>query len=243
MRIQIVSDLHFETHKEKVYLQEYIEPTGDILVMAGDIGSMYRTRQLIDILEQACSMFPIVIFVPGNHEYYMLPKSKPRRFSTLETVMFQFKMNHENFYFLNRAKLQIGDYLFIGATLWTNPHEFTSRIVRIHNITKERFTMRHNLDKKFIYKSLFEAKNNHLKPIVITHYPPSAKAKNPNRKDDKFSSLYYNDLDVSNVFAWISGHTHYNYHTIENGCTLISNQLGKKKDNIQDFKKNCIIEI
>ena len=243
MRLQIVSDLHFETHKDKVYVQDYITPTGDILVMAGDIGSMYRTRQLVDILEQACSMFPIVIYVPGNHEYYMLPKSKPRRFSTLENVMTKFKQTHDNFYFLNRSKLQIGNYLFIGATLWTNPKEFTNRIVRIHNITRERFLMRHNLDKKFIYNSLTYSKNNDLIPIVVTHYPPSEKAKNPNRSHDKYSSLYYNNFDVSNVYMWISGHTHYNYSINESGCKLVSNQLGKKKDNIEDYQKNYVIEI
>lgn len=243
MRLQIVSDLHFETQKNKVYLQDYITPVGDILVMAGDIGSMYRTRQLVDILEQACSMFPIVIYVPGNHEYYRLPKSKPRKFSTLENVMVKFNQKHPNFYFLNRSKLQIGNYLFIGATLWTNPTEFTDKIVRIHNITKERFLMRHKLDKKFIYNSLTYAHNNDLIPIVVTHYPPSKKARNPSRNSDIYSSLYYNNLDVSNVYMWISGHTHFNYSIMENGCKLISNQLGKNKDNIQDYKKMCIIEI
>ena len=92
-------------------------------------------------------------------------------------------------------------------------------------------------------KLISSNQNNDLIPIVVTHYPPSEKAKNPNRSHDKYSSLYYNNFDVSGVYMWISGHTHYNYSINESGCKLVSNQLGKKKDNIQDYQKNYIIEL
>ncbi len=58
MKLQIVSDLHIETKREQVKLADYVTPVGDILVLAGDIGSMYRTRQLCNLLEQACQQFP-----------------------------------------------------------------------------------------------------------------------------------------------------------------------------------------
>ena len=61
MKLQIVSDLHIETKREHVNLLDYVTPVGDVLVLAGDIGSMYRTRQLCNLLEQACNQFPLVI--------------------------------------------------------------------------------------------------------------------------------------------------------------------------------------
>ena len=58
-------------------------------------------------------------------------------------------------------------------------------------------------------------------------------------------SLYTNNLEdlLSSAKVWISGHTHYNYMKYKNNCLLISNQLGKKRDNITDFSKRKIITI
>ena len=245
MKLQIVSDLHIETIREQVKLTDYVTPEGDILVLAGDIGSMYRTRQLCNLLEQACKQFPLVIFVPGNHEYYKLRKNHSRPFATLENTLIKFKEYHPNFYLLNRSTLQIENYVFIGATLWTKPEKFSDRIVRINCITKERFTNMHILDKKFIQRQLRIAKKRELIPIVITHYPPVIDAVREYRLDDPYVSLYTNNLEdlLSSAKVWISGHTHYNYMKYKNNCLLVSNQLGKKRDNITDFSKRKIITI
>ena len=245
MKLQIVSDLHIETKREHVNLLDYVTPVGDVLVLAGDIGSMYRTRQLCNLLEQACNQFPLVIFVPGNHEYYKLGKNHSRPFATLENTLNRFKEYHPNFYFLNRSTLQIENYIFIGATLWSNPDKFSNRIVRINCITKDRFTNMHILDKKFIVKQLQIAKKKKLTPIVITHYPPVIDAVKESRLDDLYLSLYSNNLEdiLSDVKVWISGHTHNNYMKYKNNCLLVSNQLGKEKDNITDFSKRKIITI
>ncbi len=245
MKLQIVSDLHIETKRETVNLSDYVTPVGDVLVLAGDIGSMYRTRQLCNLLEQACNQFPLVIFVPGNHEYYKLRKNHSRPFATLENTLTRFKEHHPNFYFLNRSTLQIENYIFIGATLWTNPEKFSDRIVRINCINKERFANMHMLDKKFIVKQLHIAKKKELVPIVITHYPPVIDAVKETRLDDPYLSLYTNNLEdlLSAAKVWISGHTHNNYMKYKNNCLLVSNQLGKEKDNITDFSKRKIITI
>jgi len=239
MKLQIVSDLHIETKRETVNLSDYVTPVGDVLVLAGDIGSMYRTRQLCNLLEQACNQFPLVIFVPGNHEYYKLRKNHSRPFATLENTLARFKEYHPNFYFLNRSTLQIENYIFIGATLWSQPDNFSDKIVRINCINKERFANMHLLDKKFITKQLRLAKKKELIPVVITHYPPVIDAVKETRLDDPYLSLYTNNLEdlLSTAKVWISGHTHNNYMKYKNNCLLVSNQLGKAKDNITDFSK------
>ena len=245
MRLQIVSDLHIETIKGNVNLIEFIKPVGDVLILAGDIGSMYRTWQLCNFLDQACDAFPIVLFVPGNHEYYTLSKNNKRPFVTLENTMIRFKETHTNFYFLNRSTLQIKNWIFIGATLWSTPEYFSDKIVRINGINKTRFLTMHKLDKKFIKKQIKQAKNKKLIPIVITHYPPVIDSVNPLRLGDPYLSLYTNYLEdlVINAKIWISGHTHYNYRIYKGDCLLISNQLGKAKDNITNFSLNKIIEL
>ena len=103
----------------------------------------------------------------------------------------------------------------------------------------------HMLDKKFIERQLRIAKKRELIPIVITHYPPVIDAVKEHRLDDPYVSLYTNNLEdlLSSAKVWISGHTHYNYMKYKNNCLLVSNQLGKKRDNITDFSKRKIITI
>ena len=37
-------------------------------------------------------------------------------------------------------------------------------------------------------------------------------------------------LNLKNVLAWISGHTHWSYNIQKNGCSFIANQLGYKSE-------------
>ena len=249
MKIQIVSDLHIERYDD-VKAFDVIKPHAEILVMAGDIGSMYRIRQLYRFLTDVCSLFKVVIYVPGNHEYYRIPKLPPRPFSHLEKSMLRFAAQFPNFFYLSRNSMVIegGDnrrYQFIGATLWSKSDHVPGKIVRIDNFDTERYNSSHELDKKFIKDELAFANKNGLVPVVITHYPPLNECLAPNRKNDKFVSLYVNDLEdlVVQSNIWIYGHTHYNTDRKVGNCRVISNQLGKKKDNIQDFSAACVVKI
>ena len=61
--IQIVSDLHIEQYEDVPNPLDFITPSADILILAGDIGSFYRIQQLIDFLKALCSYFKIVFRV------------------------------------------------------------------------------------------------------------------------------------------------------------------------------------
>ena len=51
MNIQVVSDLHIEYIKDMVKVEDFITPKSSILVLAGDIGSLYRFDQLFKFLK------------------------------------------------------------------------------------------------------------------------------------------------------------------------------------------------
>jgi hypothetical protein len=72
MKVQLLSDLHLETHP---HWRAQPSPGADVLVLAGDVGSYQAGSQLQDtdfglgqFSRQAGWPTP-VIFVPGNHEY------------------------------------------------------------------------------------------------------------------------------------------------------------------------------
>ena len=72
MKIQLLSDLHLETHPHWIAKPT---PDADLLVLAGDIGS-YQAGSLLTDTDFGLGQFsPLqgwptpVLFVPGNHEY------------------------------------------------------------------------------------------------------------------------------------------------------------------------------
>ena len=72
MNIQLLSDLHLETHP---HWRATPAPGADVLVLAGDIGSYQTGHRMADEDFGLRQFSPLagwptpVIFVPGNHEY------------------------------------------------------------------------------------------------------------------------------------------------------------------------------
>ena len=72
MIVQFASDLHLEFADNWRYLKEHpLEKTGDILVLAGDIGYLgddnYSSHPFWDIV---ADQYEQILVVPGNHEFY-----------------------------------------------------------------------------------------------------------------------------------------------------------------------------
>ena len=60
VRVQIVSDLHIEYKNDNIPdTDSIIEPNADILILAGDIGSLYKAEQLYGFLENICKKFNV----------------------------------------------------------------------------------------------------------------------------------------------------------------------------------------
>lgn len=71
MRVQILSDLHFEFDRDGGEAFAHDVPVAsDVLVLAGDLIPLRVADEVRQAFEWFCSRFPDVVFVPGNHEYY-----------------------------------------------------------------------------------------------------------------------------------------------------------------------------
>ena len=245
---QYLSDLHIED-----YIEEYpnpldfVTPVSDILILGGDIGSLYKINQLQTFLFELCKLFKHVIYVIGNHEWYKIENYNPLPPEILEKRIESINASIKNLYILNRNSIKIGNICITGATLWSDPkNDFNHYIVRIHKINLERYKYLHNKDLNFIINIKKYCKDKNLKLLVVTHHPPTQKVLN-NRKTKKNPSIYGTNLEYlfedDIIKAWISGHTHKNYNIKINNCRLMSNQKGKCKDKITDFNKNKFITI
>lgn len=125
MKIQLLSDLHLESHPQ---FQAHPAPGADVLVLAGDIGSYQPGSQLLALDEpdfglarfsplpttQGGAGWPVpVIFVPGNHEYDGLDFEATH--ARLQQVCRRLGL-----IWLERRSLVMQGVRLLGTTLWTD---------------------------------------------------------------------------------------------------------------------------
>ena len=125
MKIQLLSDLHLESHP---HFTAQPTPGADVLVLAGDIGSYQAGSQLTALnipdfglgrfsplpVADGGAAWPVpVFFLPGNHEYDGLDfdEAHLRLRETCERL---------GMVWLERETVVLAGVRFIGCTLWTD---------------------------------------------------------------------------------------------------------------------------
>lgn len=116
MKLQLLSDLHLETHPHWVAQPA---PGADLLVLAGDIGSYQPGSLLIDSDFGLGQFSPHngwptpVIFVPGNHEYDGMDFDEAH--SRLRETCGRLGL-----IWLERETVEMSGIRFAGTTLWSD---------------------------------------------------------------------------------------------------------------------------
>lgn len=228
LKLQIMSDLHFEYHSDagETWIKQLDPSNVDVLILAGDIGEVYG-----DCLKKAlmlfCELYPEVIFVPGNHEYY--------RSSILEVERALKEFSQiENLHILNRKQTVIKGQRFVGATLW-----FTKRDDPAHSMWQLRLNDFHKIKGDFEAWVYQEAKKDaaylnstvRTGDIVVTHHIPSRRGVAPRWQDsiEGFGRFFVHTLPekvISKAQLWCHGHGHDSVRTDQGDHTLLANPFG-----------------
>ena len=247
LSVQIVSDLHIECNDDvNINPLDYITPSAPVLIMAGDIGSIYKTEQLQTFLNNVCKYFEAVVYIPGNHEYYMIDNINKLDYKSLENKLGELGESIPNLFILNRKSILIGNICIAGCTLWSKPEGIVPKfIVRIFGINTDKYMDNHKVDLNYIKSMINYCKSKKYKLVMVTHHPPTYKVFST-PKNKRFPYLYATELDYlldkDKIHTWICGHTHKNFNFLsENNCKILSNQKGKIKDKVFDFSKSSTI--
>lgn len=127
MKVAVCSDLHLEF--EDIILKN--TEGADVLVLSGDIivaadldiydrrqeemgFTRARSQRFQDFFKRCCFQFPHVVYVAGNHEHYH--GDFKYTLSDLKRKL----AHHTNLHILDKEVFQLGDYKFVGSTLWTD---------------------------------------------------------------------------------------------------------------------------
>jgi predicted phosphodiesterase len=261
MKIQLLSDLHMETHPN---WHPTPAPGADVLVLAGDIGSYQPGHQMADEDFGLRPFSPLagwptpVIFVPGNHEYDTLD------FDTAH-IRLRDTCERLGMVWLERASylspwtdLQGRNVRFVGTTLWTDFAALGApeKAFRAANYyLKKTDTTRHG--ELFLAEQLRQQglqcqewlKTELAKPfagttVAVTHFAPSLKSADPRYGMTPGTAGFCNALDAlfPQADLWLHGHLHAPSDYWVGGCHVVANPLGYARKNEQAHFQpaNCI---
>jgi len=117
MKFSVASDVHLEFGN----LDLRNKDKADVLILAGDIlvakhllpNEVEETMEF-KFLSQVSQEFEHVIYIMGNHEHYGFDFAKTH--SRISNITSKFT----NINFLEKSHIEIGDTMFVGATMWTD---------------------------------------------------------------------------------------------------------------------------
>ena len=254
MKVQVYSDLHIEYEEsDHVDVSNYIEKRDgvDIVILAGDIGNLYRYEQLKNFLVDVSKMYTYTFFVPGNHEFYMRKTLPIKSYKALYNDLHKLEKDIPRLIILNNDSYLVDNkYCLIGSTLWSYINDsqiFPFYRVKIYGFNKYIYNKYNHNNYMYIMNILQLCKQKGWIPIVITHYPPSFKCIQTRRQRDECRYLYANDFDhIITQFqppVWIAGHTHENFDIKIQNTRIISNQKGKKNECVKEYVKDYTLDI
>jgi Icc-related predicted phosphoesterase len=232
MKIQVVSDLHFEFGVIPEKYDRMVNTPADVLVLAGDISTHDKIcHDLVKIQKDANKP---VVFVPGNHEHYHSRRSAmDREFRAL---------NHKDLHVLIEGKTIIDGVMFLGSTGWWDGSggNIGLTVKNAMNDFSLIFDIKENLDgikwgreaRLFFEQNLARLKRTKFdgKVVCVSHNFPHARSIARQYQGSVLNGCFCNRWEhVIREFQpdlWIHGHTHTGFDYKEGDTRIVCNPQG-----------------
>ena len=273
MNIQLLSDLHLETHPH--FIPE-VAPSAEVLILAGDIGSYQAGSMLLGQQDQDFGLarfsprkdlraWPVpVFFVPGNHEYDGMPFEEAHE-------KLQATCKRLDIVFLHQRVEIFGDVRFIGCTLWSDfealvptsgpltqqlkAREKAERAANFYlkktgttfqgePFLSDAVRAQAQSDQAWLTNALSEPFDG--PTVVITHFAPSLLSADPRYGLTPGTAGFCNALDhlFPQATLWLHGHLHCAHDYASKGCRVVANPLGyARKNEQQAFDPQKIVRV
>ncbi len=284
MKITVVSDLHLEFSDcfdiKNADNADVLILSGDIMIAEdlhdhpyvpsiyehgafADLGRKQKRVQIFrDFLKRMSNLFPHVIYVAGNHEFYNGKFYKGLQYLRDECSQYP------NVYFMENDCKLIDDVMFVGATLWTDMNKgdpITLHAIRdmmndfriikndqkgYTNLKPADVAIRHKETLKYFQSVLDE--NKERRCVIVGHHSPSYQSMHPMYANDHLmNGAYHSDLsefifDNPQVVLWTHGHTHHCFDYQIGNCRIVCNPRGYHNGGYSEdtgWNPNIILEI
>ena len=267
MRLQLLSDLHLETHPE---WRAEAAPDADLTVLAGDIGSYQPGSGLQDSdfgLGQftAAAGWPTpVLFIPGNHEYvgqdFDAAHARLRETcARLGLIWLERESLDDRWRDREGRPLRL-----LGTTLWsdfdalgTEPAKREKACRAANYYLRKTGTTRQGVPflaeqvreeslacQQWLQGQLATPFNG--TTVVVTHFAPSLRSADARYGLVPGTAGFCNAMDDQVALAqlWLHGHLHAPANYVQGGCRVVANPLGYARKNEQiGFMPRLVLEV
>ena len=223
MRLQVLSDLHFEFHADAgASFVGSLNPEGvDVLVVAGDLAVGEGIGPALDLL---CTRYArsVVVYVHGNHEFYGCPRER------VVAVTRAACGRHTNLRWLDAMLVEIQGVRFLGAPLW---------FARVDTAPKMEMNDFHRIPKfeSWVYTQnarAVEFLDHEVRDgdVVVTHHLPARACVAYEYVQSPLNAFFLCDLEAlvlaKRPAIWIHGHTHKSVDVTLGATRIVCNPLG-----------------
>jgi len=239
IRLALFSDLHTDFHADQGRsLIASLNKDIDIAVVPGDVAAFHDyERTLVDL----CSEFPEVVYVAGNHEYYL-----SAAMDQVHNTLMNLEAKLDNFTWLHNKRVKVDGLYFIGATLWFQ----RTVVAQINKKYLNDFRYVPNCDPFVFDEYDYTVKYFEIAmqegDIVVTHHAPSYKSVSQRFAGSATNCFFANRLDTmigkKEPRLWLHGHMHDNCDYTIGKTRIICNPFGYPGENPM-FKDNLVLEI
>lgn len=228
MKINYMSDLH----KEFGWLDKSNMPSGEVLIVAGDLTTAHPKHMYSHLPWLGELDFEHVIYICGNHEFYN---------GNIDDVHKDIKdfINSslsKNVHFLENSSIEINGLTFHGCTFWTDLNKINpmDKFYIQYGMSDFLAIKGFNVDKWYEYhikSARYLTENIKKGDIVITHHAPSLQSiDKSNFTDRKLDGAFCSDYDhliiEKDPGAWIHGHTHKTQNYMIGNTKILCNPRG-----------------
>lgn len=222
MRALILSDLHFEFHHDggNALLDDFPKDV-DLVILAGDI---CLNHQIPATLELFCRVFPKVIYIHGNHEFYHSDRENTVGFTEDAVIA------NDNLIWLDNEVATIDGTRFLGAPLWfpyDQENEQNKSLMNDFGVIEdfEDWVYEQNREAlKFLKAELRKG------DVVITHYVPTQRSVHPRWKGSDLNAFFVCDVEdlikERHPKLWVHGHTHDSFDYLIGDTRIVCNPFG-----------------
>jgi Icc-related predicted phosphoesterase len=228
----------------------------DVLILSGDIMVARdldrpdeRGDRVQNFLRHVSAEYPDVIMIMGNHEHYH------GDFQKTQNLIQDYidKLSIRNIHLLERDSREIGGYLFLGGTLWTDcnrsdpltmlhirenmsDHRYIQNSgVSFYRFLPEHAVSEHRAMLDFLTDAIDQrrrAGDHSPRVVVVGHHAPSRQSTHPRYRDDHLLNGAYSTvldefiLDRSEIVLWTHGHTHEDFDYQIGNTRIVCNPRG-----------------
>lgn len=202
----------------------------EVLVIAGDLGhSNTQNKDFLILLQK--HYFENIIFVLGNHDYWLFPDNDAKVFKTTKERiedMREWAKGQHNIHCLNGDIIEIDGVKFGGCDSWYDGSYYYLHHYSPYSHSLETFWKTWMNDYEYVswdgwqnsFYDLFSIEKEKIKAVyqkcdvMITHVSPSIASEhlNPKDIDNKICSFYCFDgaeyVEKGTMTHWIYGHSH-----------------------------------